>query len=132
MEKIIQDLKKKVASYVLPDGIDVIPPYASIKSNKEEFYSCYRAHIVRYQELCKALSELQYMLVTIDRLLRELPNTNEVFSKQKYFSTELKNIKEEVRGLVDSYKYRKEGSEAAVRFHSNAQYILTSYRMEEV
>ena len=131
MEKIIFELKKKIESYTLPEGLEIIPSYSSIKTSKEELYKRYSNTVMTYNRVCDTLSKLQFSVVTIDRLLKELPNSNEVFSKQKLFSTELKSMKEEARGLLESYKYLKDGLEATVRFYSSVQYILTSYRMEE-
>lgn len=131
MEKIIIELKNRVEGYILPEGIEVIPPYASIKSSKEELYKKYSNVVTLYNRVCDTLSKLQYSSVTVDRLLRELPNSNEVFSKQKLYSTELKALKEEIKGLVDSYKYMKDGLEATVRFYNSLQYILSSYRMQD-
>lgn len=133
MDKIIKDIKKKLESYVLPDGIEVIPSYASLKSSKEEFATKYSGVVMNYSRICKSLSDLQYMSVTIDRLLRELPNSsNEVFSKQKLLSTELKNAKDETLGLIASYKYFKDGLESVVKFYQNMNFVLTSYTMGEV
>lgn len=131
MEKIIIELKKKIDSYVLPEGLEVIPSYASIKSSKEELYKKYSNTVMTYNRVCDTLSKLQFSSVTVDRLLKELPNSNEIFSKQKLFSTELKSLKDEIKGLVESYKYLKDGLEATVRFYNSIQYILTSYRLED-
>lgn len=130
MEKIIVELKKKIESYSLPEGLEVIPPYTSIKTSKEELYRKYSNTVMTYNRVCDTLSKLQFSSITIDRLLRELPSSNEIFSKQKLFSTELKNMKDETKGLIESYKYLKDGLEATVRFYSSVQYILTSYRMD--
>lgn len=132
MEKIILDLKKKVESYTLPDGLDVIPSYASIKSSKDELYTKYSEVVMTYNRVCDTLSKLQFSSVTVDRLLKELPNSNEVFSKQKLYSTELKMLKEEIKGLIEAYKFIKDGLEAAVRFYNSVQFILSSYRIEDV
>lgn len=131
MDKIINGLKKKIDGYKLPEGIDIIPPYTSIKTSKEELYSRYSNVVMTYNRVCDTMSKLQLSSVTIDRLLRELPNSKEVFSKQKLYSEELKNLKMDVRGMLDSYKYIKDGLEACVRFYNSVQYILTSYRLEE-
>lgn len=131
MEKIIMELKKRVASYTLPDGMGIIPPYASIKASKEELYTKYSSTVTTYNNVCDTLAKLQYSSVTIDRLLREVTNTNEVFSKQKLYSTELKTLKDEVKGLIEAYKFLKDGLEATVRFYNSTQYLLTSYRLEE-
>lgn len=130
MDKIIKDLKTKIESYVLPEGVDVIPPYMSLKTNKEELYKKYSNVVMVYQRICDSLSKLQYSSVTIDRLLRELSNSNETFQRQKYFSTELKNLKEEVRGLSESYKFLKDGMEETVRFYRSIQYVLTSFQLD--
>ena len=132
MEKIITELKRKVESYVLPTGVDVIPPYSSIKTSKEELYTNFSETVMRYNRICDSLSNLQYMSITIDRLMREIPNTKEVFSKQKMVSMELKNIKDDVLGLIASYKYMKDGLEAQVKFYNSVQFIINSYRMSEV
>ena len=132
MDKIIIDIKKKLESYTLPEGLEVIPPYASIKSSKEELYTKYSSVVTTYNRICDSLSKLQYMSVTLDRLIRELPNSNDTFSKQKYFGTELRTAKDEAKGLIESYKYLKDGLEAAVRFYNSIQYILSSFRMGEV
>jgi hypothetical protein len=132
MEKIIMELKKKVESYVLPEGVDLIPPYSSIKLSKEELYTKFSEIVVKYNRICDSLSKLQYTSVTIDRLLREIPNTKEVFSKQKMVSIELKNLKEDVVGLLASHKFLKDGLEAQVKFYNSVQFIINSYRMSEV
>lgn len=131
MEKIIVELKKKIESYNLPEGLEVIPSYASIKSSKEELYKKYSNTVMTYNSVCDTLSKLQFSSITVDRLLKELPNSNEVYSRQKLFSTELKSLKDEIKGMIESYKYLKDGLEATVRFYSSVQYILTSYRMED-
>lgn len=131
MEKIIMNLKKKIESYTLPDGLEIIPSYSSIKTSKEELYKKYSNAVMSYNKICETLSNLQFTSVTIDRLMKELPNTTEIFSKQKLFSTELKQMKDETKGLIDSYKYLKDGLEATVRFYNSIQYILTSYRLED-
>jgi predicted nuclease with TOPRIM domain len=131
MEKIIVELKKKIESYNLPEGLEVIPSYASIKSSKEELYKKYSNTVMTYNRVCDTLSKLQFSSITVDRLLKELPNSNEVYSRQKLFSTELKSLKDEIKGMIESYKYLKDGLEATVRFYSSVQYILTSYRMED-
>ena len=59
-----------------------------------------------------------------------LSTSNETFQRQKYFSTELKNLKDEIRGLIESYKYSKEGMEETVRFYRSVQYILSSYNFD--
>ena len=41
-------------------------------------------------------------------------------------------MKEEVKGLIDSYKYLKDGLEASVRFYHSLQFIINSPRMEEI
>lgn len=132
MDKIIKELKKKVDSYVLPEGVDVIPPYMSIKTSKEELYKKYSGVIMTYQRVCDSLSKLQYSSVTVDRLLRELSNnnTNETFERKKYFSSELKNLKDDIRGLIESYKYTKDSMEETVRFYRSIQYVLSSYQLE--
>lgn len=132
MDKIILDIKKKLDSYTLPEGIEVIPPYVSIKSSKEELYTKYSSVVTTYNKICESLSKLQFMSVTIDRLMRELSNTKETFARQKFFSNELKTAKDEAKGLIDSYKYLKDGLEAAVRFYNSIQFILSSFRMNDV
>lgn len=132
MDKIIKDLRDKVNSYTIPEGVDIIPPYMSLKTSKEEFYKKYSGVVMLYQRLCDSLSKLQYSSVSVDRLLKELSNSNETFQRQKYFSAELKNLKEEIKGLIESYKYSKEGMEETVRFYRGIQYVLSSYRIEEV
>lgn len=131
MDKIIADLKHKIELFSLPEGLDIIPEYVSIKTSKENLYNKYSSVVQSYNRVCDSLAKLHYMLVTVDRLLKELPNSNEVFSRQKLFSTELKNMKEEIKGIAESYKYMKEGLEAAVRFYNSIQYILTSFRLED-
>jgi hypothetical protein len=132
MEKIIFDLKKKLESYSLPEGLEIIPSYASLKASKDEFTAHYSKVVMNYNRICDSLSALQYTTVTIDHLLRELPNIKEVWSKQKLISAELKNLKDDYIGMMMSYKYAKEGLEAAVKFYNNMNYVLTSMRMEEV
>lgn len=131
MEKIIIELKKKIEGYTLPEGLEVIPSYPSIKASKEELYKKYSSTVMTYNKVCDSLSKLQFSAVTVDRLLQELSNSKEVFSKQTLFSNELKNLKTEIKGLVESYRYLKDGLEAGVRFYSSLSFILTSYRMEE-
>lgn len=131
MEKIIMELKKKVESYSLPEGIEEIPSYVSIKTSKEELYKKYSTTVMMYNRVCEALSKLQYTSITVDRLLKEVSNSNEVFSKQKLYTTELRSIKDEAKGLIESYKYFKDGLEATVRFYNSTQYLLTSYRLED-
>lgn len=131
MEKIIMELKKKVESYTLPEGMESIPPYSSIKTSKEELYKKYSSTVMYYNNVCETLSKLQYTSITVDRLLKELSNSQEVFSKQKLYSTELKALKEETKGLIDAYKFLKDGLEATVRFYNSTQYLLTSYRLED-
>lgn len=133
MDKIILDIKRKLESYKLPDGIEIIPSYASLKSSKEEFATKYSKAVMEYTKICKDLSDIQFMSVTIDRMLRELPNnTNEVFSKQKLYSTELKNSKDVAIGLIASYKTYKEGLDSVVKFYQNMNFVLTSYSMGEL
>lgn len=133
MDKIILDIKKKLESYVLPDCIEVIPSYSSLKASKEEFATKYSSVVMNYTRICKSLSDLQFMSVTLDRLLRELPNNSkEVFSRQKLLSTELKNSKDEALGMIASYKYLKEGLESVVKFYQNMNFVLTSYTMGEM
>jgi hypothetical protein len=131
MDKIIMDLKKKIENYTITESIIDVPPYASIKASKEELYKKQSATVIMYNRVCDSLCKLQYSSVTIDRLLKEISNTNEVFSKQKLYSDELKKLKDEARGLIEAYKYQKDGLEASVKFYQNLSYILTSYRMEE-
>lgn len=132
MDKIINDIKKKVLSYTLPEGLDVIPPYNLIKTSKEELYRNYSNAVVTYNRICDTLAKLQYSQVTVDRLLKELANSSEVFSKQKLYSSELRNLKEEIKGVVESYRYLKDGLESTVRFYNSVQFLLNSYRLEEV
>ena len=132
MEKIIMDLKRKIEGYKLPEGVDVIPPFSSIKVSKEVLYNKYSGAVTTYNNVCSTLSKLQFSSITVDRLARELPNTTEVFSKQKLYANELRNMKEEVKGLIDSYKYLKDGLEASVRFYHSLQFIINSPRMEEI
>lgn len=131
MEKMIMDMKKKVESYSIPEGLEVIPPYASLKSSEEEFCNKYSSTVMAYTNVCDSLSSLQYIAYTVDRFLHELPNTNEVFSKQKYLSTELKYLKDETKSIIEAYQYYKEGLTAAVRFYQNFSYMRNSYRMPE-
>ena len=130
MDKIIKELKDKVSRYDVPEGLDVIPPYMSLKTSKEELYKKYSGVVTLYQRLCDALSKLQYYSVAVDRVLKELSTSNETFQRQKYFSTELKNLKDEIRGMIESYKYSKEGMEETVRFYRSVQYILSSYNFD--
>ena len=132
MEKIIFEIKKKVEAYTLPDGLDVIPSYASIKSSKEELYTKYSSVTTTYNEVCKTLSNLQFSAVTVDRLLKELPNSNEVFSKQKLYAAELRTLKDEIKGMIEAYKFMKDGLEEAVRFYRSVQFILSSYTIPDV
>ena len=60
MDKIIKELKDKVSRYDVPEGLDVIPPYMSLKTSKEELYKKYSGVVTLYQRLCDALSKLQY------------------------------------------------------------------------
>ena len=131
MDKIIIDIKKKLESYILPEGLEIIPSYSSLKSSKEEFVTKYSSVVMTYNRICDSLSKLQYLSVTIDRLMRELSNSKETFNRQKLFSTELKNSKEEARGLIESYRYLKDGLESTVKFYQTLQFVMTSYRMEE-
>lgn len=132
MEKVIWELKKKIEGYKLPEGVDVIPPYSSIKVSKDELYNKYSGAVTTYNNICSTLSKLQFSSITVDRLIRELPNTTEVYSKQKLYASELRNMKEEIKGLVESYKYLKDGLEATVRFYHSLQFIICSPRMEEI
>ena len=43
MDKIIKELKDKVSRYDVPEGLDVIPPYMSLKTSKEELYKKYNS-----------------------------------------------------------------------------------------
>ncbi len=131
MDKVILSLRKKVDAYKLPDTLEEIPSYASLKMSKEELYSYYSNTVTLYNRTCESLGNLQYTLVSIDRMLRELTNSKEVFTVQKYQSTELKNLKDEVQGIVNAYKTRKEGLESAVKFYNSVQYLLNSYRLED-
>lgn len=130
LDKILLDLKARVNAYSLPVGIEIIPEYATIKASQETMFTSYSSAVTAYNKLCDSLSKLQYLSVSIDRLLRELPNSGEVFSRQKFFNTELGYLKSDCRAIIDSYRALKEGVESAVRFYNSTQYLLNTYRLD--
>ena len=133
MEKIISSLKKKLDSYKLPDGVCVIPEFGAIKNSKETLYTNYSDAVRRYNIICDSLSKIQLMNVTIDKLLQELPKSADItFSMKNLCSDELKFLKTEVKTTAESYKTYKDGLEAVVNFYKSVQYILSSYRIEDV
>ena len=130
IDKIVRSLRDKVDSYVLPDGIQIIPEYVSIKSSREELYNSYSESVVAYNTLCKVLAEMQYTQVTIDRMLRNISASNEVFSRQKFFNSELSSIKSDLRIIIESYLTLKSSMESSIRFFQSVQYILSSPRLD--
>lgn len=130
IDRIVKDLRDKVDSYELPDGIQIIPDYPSIKSSREELYNSYSGAVVAYNNLCKILSEMQYTQVTIDKMLRNIATSSEVFSRQKFLNSELSSIKSDLRIIIESYSTLKSSMESSIRFFQSIQYILSSPRLD--
>ena len=128
--KILKNLRDKVDYYESPDGIHVIPACPSIKSSKEELYNSYSRSVVLYDSLCKTLSEMQFTIVTIDKMLRKLASSDEVFTRQKYLNMELSNIKSDLKNTIESYYTIKGSMESSLRFFNSIQYLLNSPRLD--
>lgn len=123
MDKIIYELKKQVESYKMPDGLEVIPPYASIKSNPEELHNRLIDVTNRLNFIDHIISKMFENRATIDRCFHDLPNqVGEIFSKKSTYSKELQFLKDQIYNLTEAYKYAKEGLEASKSYYDSFKY----------
>ena len=73
---------------------------------------------------------MQFTIVTIDKMLRKLASSDEVFTRQKYLNMELSNIKSDLKNTIESYYTIKGSMESSLRFFNSIQYLLNSPRLD--
>lgn len=132
MDKIFKQLSSTISECSYSPNEFVIPSYSEISKSKEKFYSLYGTLVSEYNTLCNRIHKLSYCLTSI-RMAFTLVKEQDFTSRQvDIYNRELRNYRENIEECLQMYKPLKDSYEASLRFFSSTQYLITSYRMEEV
>lgn len=129
---VILQLRSRLEGYRPRDTDIEFTEYTTLKLSKEELYRRYSRVVVEYNTLCKELSEIHYINITIQRLLREISGSPRLIMNKDLHIKELRNLREESLSLVEMVRESREGMSAIVKFYHTFQYVMNSPRLDHI